>query len=427
MSAGTIGGRPACQRTVEWLLRTEVRDWGSSMNRRRRRALSAALSALSLPAALVLSVAPPAPAATVLAVEGTWQRARTTQTAFGGAFCKQNTCISVNNAPNPLDAKPGSRQLQAGVDRTDGDLILMGWSLGASSVYDRLREWDNSPSIAPDPQRVKLVVTFGNPENRYGGEARLYPGVGVPEDLPYAHLDVAVQYDSVADRPARWGWYSMINNAFAQHLQYFQGVDINDPDNLIIRNADGSYNMLIKADVLPMLKWIDWFTPDEQMAALDAIFRPLVEKDYDRPAYIPQGEGADWGNGTPPPSVSGSGEQLVAAITPASRSSAVPDGHEEVEDDRADTGPDAPAPAPDADLETELDTEPELEPDLDEAVVTEPEDDPEATEPEPEPDDESEAEDEPEDSDDDTETDDGPAGTDAGGDDAGTGHDQDVA
>ncbi|CAA0116516.1 Uncharacterised protein [Mycolicibacterium vanbaalenii] len=272
------------------------------MNGTARRVLAAAIA---LPAATVVSHAPAASAATVLAVEGTLQPTRTTQTAFNGAFCAQNTCRSINNARTPFDVRPGSLQLQAALDSTPGDVILMGFSLGAASIYDRLREWEDEPDLAPDPQRLRLIVTFGNPENKYGGDDRGNPYAGLPEVQPYPHLDVTMQYDSVADRATRWGWYSAVNSAFARHFDYFKPSDINDPDNLVYRDDGGTTYMLIEADVLPMLKWMAGFVPAERMAELDAKYRPLVERDYDRPEYVEQGAGADWGNGNLPPALAG--------------------------------------------------------------------------------------------------------------------------
>ena len=266
-----------------------------------------------MPAAIVMSSTPSAGAATVLAVEGTLQLSRTTQKAFGGEFCRQNTCRSINNARTPFDVKPASRQLQAAVAATPGAIILMGYSLGAASIYDRLREWERNPGLAPDRDRLVLVVTFGNPENKFGGDKGRNSHVGAPGGQPYQHLDVTMQYDSVADRPTRWGWYSMMNAAFARHTDYFQPSDVNDPGNLIYQDPDGSTYMLIKADVLPMLKWRAWFTSDERMAELDAQYRPLIEADYDRPDYVVQGEGADWGNGNPPPSVTGANLNSVGS------------------------------------------------------------------------------------------------------------------
>ncbi|MCK5757143.1 MAG: PE-PPE domain-containing protein, partial [Mycobacterium sp.] len=85
-------------------------------------------------------------------------------------------------------------------------------------------------------------------------------------------------------------------------------LDVNDPDNLVYQEGNTTY-MLIPAETLPMVSWLAPFVSDERLAELDARYRPLVERDYDRPAYIPQGEGADWGNGTPPPSLQDPGAE----------------------------------------------------------------------------------------------------------------------
>lgn len=94
----------------------------------------------------------------------------------------------------------------------------------------------------------------------------------------------------------------MINASFARHFAYFEDVDINDPDNLIYEENGTTY-MLARANVLPMLQWRAAFTSPQRMAELDAQYRPMVERDYDRPDYVPQGDGADWGAGNPPPAV----------------------------------------------------------------------------------------------------------------------------
>ncbi|VEG50913.1 transcriptional regulator [Mycolicibacterium aurum] len=263
----------------------------------------ASATALSMLIASLVSVAPPVQAATVLAAEGTGQPRGTVQTAFSGAFCTKNACRSVDNARSPFDVALGSRHIQAAIDATPGDIILMGYSLGAASVYDRMRIWAQDPATAPEYGRVTLIVTLGNPENKFGGSDRTNDYAGLPQVQPYPHLDVSMQYDSVSDRPTRRSLISSLNTSLARHFTYFEPVDVNDPENLIFRDADGTTYMLIRADVLPLLKWLDPWVSDAQMARLDAVVRPLVEKDYDRPDYIPQGEGADWGNGTPPPTV----------------------------------------------------------------------------------------------------------------------------
>ena len=193
---------------------------------------------------------------------------------------------------------------------------MAGYSVGAAGVYNRLRTWEEDPTLAPDPERVVLVVTFGNPENKFGGDNRRVPGTGLPQTQPYDHLDVVAQYDSVADSPTRFGFYSAVNSLFSnRHFAYFEGLDVNDPDNLVYQEGNTTY-MLIPAETLPMVSWLAPFVSDERLAELDARYRPLVERDYDRPAYIPQGEGADWGNGTPPPSLQDPGAEQAVADQP---------------------------------------------------------------------------------------------------------------
>lgn len=250
------------------------------------------LAAVGMTAALTLA---PSAHATVLGVEGVAQAAGTTQTAFNNAFCHAQVCRSVRNPAVPWGVDAGARKLDAAVAATPGPVTVMGYSLGAAVVYEQLDRWADTDT-APEPADVR-VVTFGNPNNKHGGSNRRH-ATPLPDVQPYEHLDVTAQYDNVADTPSRWGWYSMLNQSASQHRSYFT-VDVDDPDNLVYEDENTTY-MLIEADVLPMLRWRDWFTSDERMAELDDKYRPLVERDYDRPDYQRQGEGADWANGVKP-------------------------------------------------------------------------------------------------------------------------------
>lgn len=282
------------------------------MNLSRYTALVSCAAAVLMPAALMVSPAPTSGAATALFAGGATRPSGEAQTAFGGAFCEQNTCRSLGRGT--VTKTLASNQIQTAVDATPGDLILVGYSVGAAGIYDRMREWEANPAIAPDPARVVLIVTYGNPENKFGGRNRQNADTGLPAVQPYDHLDVVAQYDGVADYPTRFGFYSVVNSAFGQHFAYFDGLDINDPDNLVFQEGNTTY-MLIPAETLPMVRWLQPFVSAQRLAELDAKYRPLVEQDYDRPAYVPQGEGADWGNGNPPPSLteSAGAAQTLAA------------------------------------------------------------------------------------------------------------------
>lgn len=238
---------------------------------------------------------------TVLAAEGLMQRPGKTATAFGGAFC-QHGCRSVNNPTGLLtgftNQARGADRIEAEVaaalaDPAAGTVTVIGWSLGAASIDTTEQRWQADPESAPAPGRVRLV-TFGRPNDRDSDRQAVQP------EFRIERLDVVMQYDRIADKPDRFGLFSFINSAMAgsRHFDYF-AADINDPSNLVYRDGQTTH-MLIEADVLPMLRWRDWFTPDDRMAELDAKYRPLIEADYDRPAYVEQGAGADWANGVEP-------------------------------------------------------------------------------------------------------------------------------
>jgi len=92
-----------------------------------------------------------------------------------------------------------------------------------------------------------------------------------------------------------------------------------------------------------MLKFVQPFVSAQRMAELDAQYRPLVERDYDRPDYIEQGQGADWGNGTPPPSLDDVPDASVTGLSRAPSSAA-----KRANEVRADTGSDDEADVADA-------------------------------------------------------------------------------
>lgn len=270
--------------------------------------IKAALAATAV-AATVIVPAPTAQAATVLATEGLLSRSGKTQTAFNGGFCADHTCRSVNKAP--INVKKEAQRLQAAINGTGGDLILLGYSHGGATIDQALIDWDRT-GTGVDPSRVSLIVKLGNPYNSLGGSNKDL--VKLPATSPYRQLEVIAEFDSVAHKPVKWGWFSAINRSLGRHGAYFD-ADLNNPNNLVWHDeATGVTYLIIRADVLPMLKWRDWFTSDAEMARLDAKYRPLVEKDYDYSKFTPQGPGADWYNTTPKEAPRVGSDQAVEEI-----------------------------------------------------------------------------------------------------------------
>lgn len=237
---------------------------------------------------------------TVITGEGVFQPRGSTAQQFGGVFC-QPSCVTVSSMPTSVRSQ--ALKLDAAVMSSTGPTTVWGFSLSAVAVHQLVDEWTANPDTAPDPERVRIITT-GNPVNKFGGTQRdRSSAVAMPAEQPYSHLDVVAQYDSVADRPARWGWYSAIEVSLSRHMSYDE-ADINDPANLVYRDGNTTH-MLIPAQELRQLRglrWlrdIGWVTP-ERYDEVDAERRARIEADFDRPAFIEQGEGADWANGIEP-------------------------------------------------------------------------------------------------------------------------------
>ncbi len=228
--------------------------------------------------------------------EGVFMPRGSTAKQFGGVFCP---CTTVSSMPTSVRSQ--AAKLDAAVMASTGPVVVVAFSLSAVSAGDMVADWIADPSTAPDPARV-WIVTSGNPVNRYGGTQR-DKAAAIPVVQPYRQLDVVNQYDSVADRPARWGWYSQRELSLSRHLAYDE-VDINDPENLVYRDGNTTY-MLVPAKELRQLRGlrflrdIGWVTP-ERYDEIDADRRAKIEADYDRPNYVEQGPGADWANGIEP-------------------------------------------------------------------------------------------------------------------------------
>lgn len=230
--------------------------------------------------------------------EGVLMPRGTTAKQFGGAFCRP-TCVTVSSMPTSVRSQ--AAKLDAAVMASTGPTVVVLFSLSAVAGDGMVADWIADPATAPGPERV-WIVTTGNPLNRYGGTQR-DRATAIPAEQPYRHLDVVNQYDSVADRPARWGWYSQQELSLSRHLGY-EDIDINDPVNLVYRDGNTTY-MLVPAKDLRQLRGLRFLrdiglVSEERYDEIDADRRAKIEADYDRPAYVEQGSGADWANGVEP-------------------------------------------------------------------------------------------------------------------------------
>lgn len=174
-------------------------------------------------------------------------------------------------------------------------IMLAGGSMGGEVIYSVLRKWAANPAIAPDPSRVTWV-SFGNPENRYGGEmiksrGRYAGREMLPLGSPYKGIEVIRQYDGWADYPDDPNNLLAFLNAgmgqFSTHIRYTD-VNLNDPRNVVYTpdNPDGSPGnvtyVYVPTDIMPLVDGLGFLSP-----ILDKWLRPYVEKAYNRPVQLP--------------------------------------------------------------------------------------------------------------------------------------------
>ena len=162
------------------------------------------------------------------------------------------------------------------------DNTLVTYSLSTHATVGRLRE-------APESLANVEVIMFGAPES----PGNPNPGIGhhrktgmpTTGDLDNVTMVVA-QYDHVADKPQHPNLWTYLNTSTSVHTRGYDDLDLDDPDARYVDPDTGAETIYYRTEVLPMLRWRDWFTSDERMAELDDKYRPRVEAGYDRPGDV---------------------------------------------------------------------------------------------------------------------------------------------
>lgn len=205
----------------------------------------------------------------------------------------------------------GTLALLAAIQSIDGKKIVVCESQGCLSATLLLQQFAADPTLAPAGGEL-IFVMVGNPATAGGGTSAQNPGVyhpffritffGSTPDSPFQTVNVTREYDFFADRPLdSTNTLAVLNNlaAFLQVHPFYGDVDMNDPDNLV-KVVGNTKFVLVPTERLPMLdSWYDaadtWLTLTgssslmEQVRALDARLREIIDQDYDRTGYVSQG------------------------------------------------------------------------------------------------------------------------------------------
>ncbi|KWX66709.1 PE-PPE domain-containing protein [Mycobacterium sp. NAZ190054] len=299
------------------------------MNRATKTALTAALPFMMLP----LTVAGPLPTAGAAAAElppgpatvlHTGPTPWSTPTNLGGIICElERECREVYYQwVLPFGTfEPGLAEnvktMNYALNTTDGDKVAYGFSGGARVVSKWLEDYADATAISPDELSMVLL---GNGGRKYGGINGWWGGYGdslmTPTDTQFSVLDVARQYDPIADFPDNpFNLLALANaiSAFGNvHMNYTE-ADLNAPGNYVWTEGNTTY-VYIPTAQLPLLQGLRSWGLGAVADQWEAPLREIIDRAYDR-EYLADaeiiGEDADGDTGN-----SSTPVQPVAATIP---------------------------------------------------------------------------------------------------------------
>jgi hypothetical protein len=182
------------------------------------------------------------------------------------------------------------------------DKIVYAFSGGArvASVWLRDHSSDHENSSATPPPEDLTFVLLGNGGRKYGGLNGWWYGdkLLTPTDTDYAVIDVAREYDPIADFPANPFNLLALANAVAAftyvHMSYDE-VDLDDPANIVWTEGNTTY-VHVPTKNLPLLQGFRDFGLGWLVDGWEEPLRAIIDQAYDRTwldGKLPQGEAGD--------------------------------------------------------------------------------------------------------------------------------------
>ncbi len=238
--------------------------------------------------ASVSPVIPPGPATVLHHGPTPWDMADN----LGGALCEApKVCKEVSYdwiqpyGPIEFGVKENVARLDWAIDHVGTDpKIVYAFSGGAriASVWlqDHAKDKD-----APAPEDLSFVL-LGNGGRKYGGVNGWFWGdlLRTPTDTQYDIVDVAGEYDPIADFPTNPFNLLAVANGVAAfvyvHLRYDE-VDLDDPDNIVWKEGKTTY-VYAPTEHLPLLQGFYDLGLGSLVADIEPKLREIVDKAYDR-------------------------------------------------------------------------------------------------------------------------------------------------
>lgn len=165
-----------------------------------------------------------------------------------------------------------------------GPKIVYGFSGGARVASVWLRDHADDAD-APDPDQLSVVL-IGNGGRKYGGVNGWFWGdlLLTPTDTQYDVVDIAREYDPIADFPSNpFNLLALANGlaAFSYvHLRYDE-VDLDDPDNVVWKEGKTTY-VYVPTEHLPLLQGFYDAGLGSLVEDIEPRLREIIDSAYNR-------------------------------------------------------------------------------------------------------------------------------------------------
>ncbi|MHA0287398.1 PE-PPE domain-containing protein [Mycobacterium sp. C3-094] len=251
-------------------------------------AMPAAAAAAAAATSSASSVIPPGPATVLHHGPTPWDMADN----LGGALCEApKVCKEVRYdwiqpyGPIEFGVTENVNRLDWAIHHVGTDpKIVYAFSGGARIASVWLQDHAEDKD-APAPEDLSFVL-LGNGGRKYGGVNGWFWGdlLRTPTDTQYDVVDVAGEYDPIADFPTNPFNLLAVANGVAAfvyvHLRYDE-VDLDDPDNIVWKEGKTTY-VYVPTEHLPLLQGFYDLGLGSLVADIEPKLREIVDKAYDR-------------------------------------------------------------------------------------------------------------------------------------------------
>ncbi len=211
---------------------------------------------------------------------------------LGGVLCDApKVCREVSYGwiqpygPIEIGMAENVRRLDSAIHNVGTDpKIVYAFSGGARVASVWLRDHADDAD-APDPDQLSVVL-IGNGGREYGGVNGWFWGdlLMTPTDTQYDVLDIAREYDPIADFPSNpFNLLALANGiaAFSTvHLRYDE-VDLDDPDNIVWKEGKTTY-VYVPTEHLPLLQGFYDAGLGSLVAGIEPKLREIIDSAYNR-------------------------------------------------------------------------------------------------------------------------------------------------